>query len=631
MSGSAIPASQIVSVMPSVLNAGGVGIDLLGLVLTTDNHTPLGEVYSFPDLISVQRFYGPTSYMAMLAGTYFLADTNATKRPGALLVATYGNSWLPAWVMSAPNQGLTLDQIRAITPDSQIALTIGGGTMMISSAINMTGIGSYSEAAMRLGAAIHNTLGNFDSPRTGMPVASALATCAGTTLTITTNNTPGSPNITTQQVIGAGDLIQGSGYAPDTYVVRKISGTGITGQFEISKPHTQGSPQLLKVFRNPCTWDAQSWQFKISAAPAVYKNPVISTITSITSLKGNAATVLRLTPALGATIQPLGMSNVAGQGVPFQTPAGWMDSITRKTQNWACFATAFEPDAVNPATGIRQNAIKQQFAAWTNSQLNNYMYCCWDNDATAAGPASGGSGSLGRILDTALTSGTAPIYSPLLAADGVTSGVTTGRNLAMFTMGVVAAIDFNRLNGRKTLAFRGQTGITPDITDGGIAKNLEANKYNYYGIWTTANDLFRFLYPGSVSGPYKWIDSYVNQIWMNNGFQLALMELLTQVGSIPYNQVGYTMIKAACQDVINRALNFGAIRTGVTLSQAQINEVNNMAGVQIDGILNSQGYYLQVSDADPQVRANRGTPPCTFWYMDGGSVQRITLASVMVQ
>jgi hypothetical protein len=118
---------------------------------------------------------------------------------------------------------------------------------------------------------------------------------------------------------------------------------------------------------------------------------------------------------------------------------------------------------------------------------------------------------------------------------------------------------------------------------------------------------------------------------MNNGFQLALMELLTTVGSIPYNQVGYTMIKAACQDVINRALNFGAIRTGVTLSQAQINEVNNMAGVAIDGILNSQGYYLQVSDADPQVRANRGTPPCTFWYMDGGSVQRITLASVMVQ
>jgi hypothetical protein len=118
---------------------------------------------------------------------------------------------------------------------------------------------------------------------------------------------------------------------------------------------------------------------------------------------------------------------------------------------------------------------------------------------------------------------------------------------------------------------------------------------------------------------------------MNNGFQLALMELLTSVGSIPYNQTGYTMIKAACQDVINRALNFGAIRAGVTLSESQVIQVNNMAGVQIDGVLNSIGYYLQVLDADPQTRVNRGTPPCTFWYMDGGSIQRITLASVMVQ
>jgi len=195
----------------------------------------------------------------------------------------------------------------------------------------------------------------------------------------------------------------------------------------------------------------------------------------------------------------------------------------------------------------------------------------------------------------------------------------------------VAGIDFARPNGRKTLAFRGQTGMTPDITDGNTASNLEGNFYNYYGIWTTANDLFRFMYPGTVSGPWQWIDSYVNQIWMNNGFQEALMNLLTQTGSIPYNHAGYTLIKAACQDVIDAALSFGAIRAGVTLSEAQRVEVNNQAGVQIDGILNAVGYYLQVLDASPQVRQARGTPPCMFWYMDGGSVQRITLASVMVQ
>ena len=112
MSGSAIPASQIVSVVPSVLNAGGVGLDLNGLLITMDTHIPLGEVYSFPDLTAVQSFFGPTSYISMLAGTYFLADINATKRPGALLISCYANNqWVPAWLLSAQKPTLTLEHV----------------------------------------------------------------------------------------------------------------------------------------------------------------------------------------------------------------------------------------------------------------------------------------------------------------------------------------------------------------------------------------------------------------------------------------------------------------------------------------------------------------------------------------
>jgi hypothetical protein len=59
--------------------------------------------------------------------------------------------------------------------------------------------------------------------------------------------------------------------------------------------------------------------------------------------------------------------------------------------------------------------------------------------------------------------------------------------------------------------------------------------------------------------------------------------------------------------------------------------VNAAAGLAIDTVLSSQGWYLQILDATPQVREARGTPPCTFWYMDGGSVQNINLASVEVQ
>ncbi len=109
------------------------------------------------------------------------------------------------------------------------------------------------------------------------------------------------------------------------------------------------------------------------------------------------------------------------------------------------------------------------------------------------------------------------------------------------------------------------------------------------------------------------------------------MVLLKNAKSIPYNAAGYGLIRASLLDPINQGLNFGAFRPGVTLSQLQIAEVNNAAGKKIDDVLSTQGWYLQVKDALPQVRAVRGSPPITFWYMDGQSVQKLNLASVEVQ
>jgi hypothetical protein len=63
---------------------------------------------------------------------------------------------------------------------------------------------------------------------------------------------------------------------------------------------------------------------------------------------------------------------------------------------------------------------------------------------------------------------------------------------------------------------------------------------------------------------------------------------------------------------------------------AQAAEVNNDAGVTISTTLNQRGWYFQVLDATPQVRAARASPPCTFWYMDGQSVQQLNLSSIDV-
>jgi hypothetical protein len=91
------------------------------------------------------------------------------------------------------------------------------------------------------------------------------------------------------------------------------------------------------------------------------------------------------------------------------------------------------------------------------------------------------------------------------------------------------------------------------------------------------------------------------------------------------------MIRASLTDPINQAQNFGAFQPGVTLSNLQAIEVNTAAGLNIAPTITNVGWYLQVKDASPQTRAARGSPPCTFWYADGGSVQRINLASIEVQ
>src|SRR5580765_6402844 len=102
MSGSAIPASYIVNVTPSVLNAGGIAQDLNGLLVTTDNHVPIGKVLAFDSLTAVQSYFGISGPVQALAKTYFTADINNTKRPGSLLITCYyNNQWLPAWLYGA--------------------------------------------------------------------------------------------------------------------------------------------------------------------------------------------------------------------------------------------------------------------------------------------------------------------------------------------------------------------------------------------------------------------------------------------------------------------------------------------------------------------------------------------------
>jgi hypothetical protein len=308
---------------------------------------------------------------------------------------------------------------------------------------------------------------------------------------------------------------------------------------------------------------------------------------------GSIAASLKFTSATGALLS---------QGQDESTPGATMDSIVMLSQNWVSFTTMFEPSLDD----------KLLFAVWANAQNQRYCYVAWDTDAQAILNQS--TTNFGYLVNFNSYDASVPVYNTL--------------KLAVLFLGIIASIDFSRTNGRITAAFKTQSGFTPTVTDAQIATNLLENGYSFYGAYATANDQFNFVYNGQMSGKWEWVDTFVNQVYLNSQFQLALLSLLTQVTSIPYNQSGYALIRTAMTDPINQALNFGSIRTGITLSESQKAQVNQQAGLEVASIIEQQGYYLQILDPGAQVRGNRGTPVINFWYTDGSAVQQINVPSI---
>ncbi len=340
-------------------------------------------------------------------------------------------------------------------------------------------------------------------------------------------------------------------------------------------------------------------------------SPTTGAASTITFAAGAIATALSLTQATGA---------VLSQGAIAYTPANAMNNIIAKALNWAAFMTVFEPIL----------ADKLAFATWTSQQQDRFGYACWDTDVT--GSQGGNTTAFGPQVKILGLSGSIPFNAD--PAQAAALGVTMAsivRPLAAFCLGYMASLDFEATNGRTTFAYRGQGGLVAGVADSTIADNLIANGYNFYGDYATSQQSFRFMQTGIVSGRFEWLDSFANEIKLNADFQQVLMDFLVASGSVPYNQFGYSSIESVLQTPINDALDFGSIRAGVTLTGAQIVAVNSMAGTKIDTVLSTRGWYLQIKDPGGVVRAARGTPDMTFFYMDGGSIQQMKLASLLVQ
>lgn len=566
---STIPASDIVTINPSVIGAGGTALSLNGLLLTSSSRIPIGTVLSFASQAAVAAYFGATSQEAAEASVYFAGFDGSNVKPAALLMSQYPTAPVSAYLRGGKISGLSLTQLQALT--GVLAVTIDG-TLKTSTSISLTGATSFSNVAQIINKALGQT-GAQDGVVTGA--------ISGTTLTVTA--------VTSGQ-IKVGDVLAGTGVTTGTTVTALGTGTGGTGTYTVDTTQTAASTTITATLPT-VAYDSIAGAFTVTS-------PTTGASSTVTYGSGTIAAGLMLDQADGA---------ITSAGAVAASPATFMAGIIAATQNWASFWTTFEP----------VTADKVAFGTWVSQQNNRYLYAMWDTDITVTQGAA--PNSAGGQLIAAAASGTVPIYEP--------------SNLyhAAFLCGAIASVDFTQTNGRATMDFKNQAGLTVAVTSLAVATQLRANGYNFLGAWATATTQFNFFNPGSVTGAFKWIDSYVDEINLNAQLQQALLTLLTNVKSIPYNNQGYTLIRAACLDPINQALNFGTIRQNVPLSAAQIAEVNAAAGLKIDDVLASVGWYLQVQAASATTRSNRQSPPITLWYMDGGSVQQINVGSVSVQ
>jgi hypothetical protein len=570
-----IPVTAFDTVTPSVLAGGGNALALVGLFLSGSPLLPVGAVMSFPNSAAVQAYFG--NYNSSFSASFATNVMTVSGTPTSVLAV--------GQQVQAAAGGTALPENTYI---SQLGTGTGGaGTYILSTTPGTIASQSCTSQAVESAMATTYFSGFTNSNKKPSAMlfyrycsAAAPAFLRGASNALLT--------LAQVQAISAGQLsvvIDG--------VVKTATGLNLGAATSMSNAAALITAALSLSGTAAVTYSSQFNAFVITSGTT----GASSSLAFATSSAQNVANLLGLDATSGGTLS---------QGSIAMTPATAMAALTLLTQNWVGFTTTWEPVLAN----------KELFGAWVNGTSGQFLYAEFDSDPTIIGPNSSYSGFAYWADIIGNASGVVPCYQdPLEAA---------------FVLGAIASIDFTQQDGAATLAFKSGTGLSATITNGTAAANAIANGYNFYGAWATAANNFNFFYNGQITGPYNWIDAYVNAIQLNSALQLAMVELLVNTKSIPYTNKGYGLIKAACMDTINAAVNFGSITPNVPLSALQIAEVNAAASLAIDGILATRGWYLQVLPATATARQNRTTPPCSLWYMYGGSVQQINLASVFI-
>lgn len=154
-----IPASQIVSVTPRVINAGGTDLETVGLILTENPLAVFPNILTFTSAAAVGDYFGTTSDEYQAAVSYFLGYDNSFKKPTKIKFARLAASAIAGSLIGGPAASLTA--LQAITAGS-FDINIDGETKNVTE-LNLSSAETQSQVAEALQSAITGVTVTYNS------------------------------------------------------------------------------------------------------------------------------------------------------------------------------------------------------------------------------------------------------------------------------------------------------------------------------------------------------------------------------------------------------------------------------------------------------------------------------------
>ena len=390
-----------------------------------------------------------------------------------------------------------------------------------------------------------------------------------------------------------------------TLIITIGSTTYTAASFSLSAATSIGGVESTSVINKIAT------ALGLSTNGAVLWDSILSEFIITGTATGATQTISYCSGTLAAS---LGLTaGILSTGTGVDTPAGIMTAIAALSNNWVVAVPLFEPS----------NSDALGFAAWIQAQNDRYWFVLPDSDAGVL--TANNTATIGAIIQAAAYDGVIVAWS-----------ATNPQYLAAFFAAYAASINWFTLNGRSTLKFRQQPGLStnvPPITSTAQAAAILSNNSSYYGAYSApgVGNNYNIVADGGMAGSrFLWADTYLGQLFLNTQLALAIFNGLTQVTMAPFGPIGDNFIRAWTSDPIQQAIKAGIIRLGIVPSSAQNQAITSVVGKDVSNALTTAGYYLYLQVATSQQRAQRISPPLYLYYMDGGAIQKVYLNSIVV-